>query len=195
MNLFNLKLWSDHQIRPRVLVIDDEKDLADLFASTLEDAGAIVRTANDGNEAFGVVEDFLPDLIIADLKMPMVRGDELLVELRRQGYQIPIIVVTGHSDEDVLVKCLRYGAFDFLSKPVDIDLLVAAAGKALDYEYDRLFAESFSNALLEAYSSQVGKDAESLRSEFKARASAKIIEARKQLESWESSDQAKEEGE
>jgi CheY-like chemotaxis protein len=80
---------------PRVLVIDDEVQLAEVCRAVLHNAGAKAKAIYDGADAEDAIKSFAPDVIISDIRMPEVRGDELLVMLRDNGITTPVIMVTG----------------------------------------------------------------------------------------------------
>ncbi|HET9237264.1 MAG TPA: response regulator [Oligoflexus sp.] len=101
-----------------VLLVDDEKDILDLYESYLE--GMPIRTlrALDGREAVAILEKDVPDLMIFDLRMPNMNGMELLAHVRKKSPDIPVIFASGYSDRADIISMLNMGAFAFLGKPV-----------------------------------------------------------------------------
>lgn len=101
-----------------VLLVDDEKDILDLYENYLE--GMPIRTlrALDGSEAVVILEKEVPDLMIFDLRMPNMNGMELLGIVRKKFPDIPVIFVSGYSDRADIISMLNMGAFAFLGKPV-----------------------------------------------------------------------------
>lgn len=134
----------------RILVIEDMPALQAHIAETLADLGdsVIVHKANDGREALQMIDQAAEpyQLIMCDIIMPRLDGEAVLTELRRRDYPAAVIMLTALGQDDMIVRCLRQGACDYLVKPVGIDELTAAAanalqhmplvGRALEVEYD-----------------------------------------------------------
>lgn len=116
------------EISPRtVLAIDDDIDLLALMALILEEEGYLVRTAENGQQGLCAVEEGLPDLILLDMKMPVMSGWEFAQRFRaRYGQQVPIVVVSAAEDAERSAR--EVGATDWISKPFDLDRLVAVVG-------------------------------------------------------------------
>jgi two-component system KDP operon response regulator KdpE len=110
--------------RLRILVVDDELAIIRLVRANLQADGYEVLAAMDGAEALQIIERELPDLIILDIMMPKVDGFEVSRQLREWS-QIPIIMLSGRSDEMDKVECLNLGADDYLSKPFGVKELLA----------------------------------------------------------------------
>ncbi len=104
---------------PRILVVEDERDIAALVAYHLTKEGYRVRTAGSGTEAMEGLSNERPDLIILDLMLPGLSGYEVLTELRRHGEtaEVPVVVLTARRDEQDRVKGLELGADDYITKP------------------------------------------------------------------------------
>lgn len=79
----------------RILVVDDEKNIVDVLKTFLKSKGYDVRTASDGREGLWMIEEYDPELLILDEKMPGMGGSELVDELRRRGNNVPVILLTG----------------------------------------------------------------------------------------------------
>jgi DNA-binding response OmpR family regulator len=108
----------------KILVVEDDPDLAALEAELLEEHGHQVEVANNGREALAAVERAAPDLILLDLKMPVMSGREFVEEYRRaQPSPAPIVVVTAA--DDAQVRAAEVGASGWIAKPFDPDALVA----------------------------------------------------------------------
>lgn len=103
----------------KVLVVEDERDIAALVAYHLTKEGYRVRTAEGGHEALAAVSSERPDLIILDLMLPGLSGYEVLAEMRRSRdlVQVPIIILTARREEPDRIKGLELGADDYLTKP------------------------------------------------------------------------------
>ncbi len=115
-----------------ILVADDEKNIREGLAEYLALEGYIVQTAADGKEALRKVEDGNVDLVITDLKMPALSGGEVLKTVSGRYPGLPVIVLTGHGTIEDAVDAMRYGAFDFLTKPVNLDHLALLCKRALE---------------------------------------------------------------
>ena len=103
----------------RILVVEDEPDIAALVAYQLAHAGFQVRTANSGHEAMRAIESETPDLVILDLMIPEISGKDLLRMLRsrRETEQIPVIILTARGEEHDRVQGFELGADDYIPKP------------------------------------------------------------------------------
>lgn len=103
----------------RILVIEDESDIAALVAYQLTHAGFQVRTASDGKEATRAIEADPPDLIVLDIMLPGTSGADLLRTLRqrRETERIPVILLTALREEEDRVRGFELGADDYISKP------------------------------------------------------------------------------
>lgn len=104
---------------PRILVVEDERDIAALVAYHLTKEGYRVRTTEGGVEALETAGAERPDLVLLDLMLPGFSGYEVLSELRRRPEmgEIPVIVLTARRDEEDRVKGLELGADDYITKP------------------------------------------------------------------------------
>jgi two-component system phosphate regulon response regulator PhoB len=103
----------------RILVVEDERDIAALVAYHLTKEGYRVRTAEGGNEALQAVSAERPDLVVLDLMLPGFSGYEVLSEMRRRPEltEVPIIVLTARREESDRIRGLELGADDYLTKP------------------------------------------------------------------------------
>jgi DNA-binding NtrC family response regulator len=115
----------------RLLVVDDEKNIREGLAASLEMDGYEVATAVDGDEGFKRFGRGDIDLVITDLKMPGLSGEELLRHICAESPGIPVIVLTGHGTVENAVEAMRQGAWDFLTKPVNLDHLSQLVKRAL----------------------------------------------------------------
>ena len=109
-----------------ILVVDDEEDIRRRLRYYLESQGFYVETAQDGEEAWKIVQERPIDLVITDLKMPKRDGMELLRLIREEFPDVEVIIVTGHGDMESAVQALRYGALDFFNKPLHLKQLEGA---------------------------------------------------------------------
>ena len=111
-------LMSDESIFGRILIIDDEKQNNEIIKDILEDVNYRTILASSANEAKTIVavEDF--DLVLLDVWMPGQDGMSLLEEWIIDGFDTPIVMMSGHAEPSDIVKALKLGAVDFLKKPL-----------------------------------------------------------------------------
>ena len=117
--------------RPRVLVVDDEASIRDLLAKTLALAEYDVDIAPDGRTALDRLRMIPYDLLITDLKMPGVDGLTVIREARRLKTDLPVIIITGYSNEASAIEAVNLGVSGYLTKPFRVPRVLAAAAKAL----------------------------------------------------------------
>ena len=122
-----------------VLVVDDEERFRRLLEAALTQRGHRVLTAAGGQEAIAKLDDGV-DLVLTDLRMPEVDGLALLAEARRRGLTVPVIMMTAYATVDTAVEAMRRGAFDYLTKPFDLDELDMLISRA--FELDGLASEN-----------------------------------------------------
>ncbi|MCL2374303.1 MAG: sigma-54 dependent transcriptional regulator [Treponema sp.] len=115
----------------RLLVADDEKNIREGLAAGLELAGYEVALAADGSEAFKRFHKGDIDLVISDLKMPGLSGEELLKKILGEIPDFPVIILTAHGTVENAVEAMRLGAWNFLAKPVNLDHLSELVKQAL----------------------------------------------------------------
>ena len=108
----------------RVLVVEDDVEIADVLRRTLRQEGHEVRSAGDGVEALQLAEDFVPDLVILDLGLPKLDGVEVCRRLRAES-DAPILILTARTQTDDRVEGLDSGADDYLVKPFERKELLA----------------------------------------------------------------------
>ena len=114
-----------------ILVVDDEKNTREALSKILTEDGYDVIAASDGYHALDLIGRDLPDLILADLKMPGMSGIELLSRIRVKGYDFPFVLMTAYGTVDTAVDALKKGAEDYLTKPIDVEALQAQIKKIL----------------------------------------------------------------
>ena len=114
-----------------ILVVDDEKNIRDGLGRALELDGYEVHTAGDGREAQDLLSRRRIDLVLTDLKMPKVSGEELIKHIAGSLPNLPVIVLTGHGTVENAVVAMRNGAYDFVTKPVNLDRLSLLVRRAL----------------------------------------------------------------
>ncbi|MGI6680838.1 MAG: UDP-3-O-acyl-N-acetylglucosamine deacetylase [Bdellovibrionota bacterium] len=120
----------------KILIVDDEESIRKILQSIFEDAGFKVFLAKDGDEAIKQVEDNNPDLVFLDIWMPGKDGLEVMEILKEKRKDLPIIMISGHATIATAVKATQEGAFDFIEKPLDLDLILNTVEKALNSKGD-----------------------------------------------------------
>ena len=129
----------------RILVIDDEKNIREGLAEYLRTDGYDVICAENGDEGWRLFNKGDIDLIITDLRMPGLCGEELMKKILAQSPGFPVIILTGHGTIDIAVAVTRMGAWDFLSKPVDLKHLSLIVKRALEtrelFFHNRMISE------------------------------------------------------
>lgn len=114
----------------RILIVDDDISVIKALRANLSAKDYETMAAVDGQEAIGIVERELPDLIIMDIMMPRIDGFEVCRQIR-QWSQIPIIMLSARQDESEKAKCLDNGADDYMTKPFGITELISRVGAVL----------------------------------------------------------------
>lgn len=118
------------ETKRNILVVDDEAQITRVLKTSLVSQGYGIRTAADGEEALQVIQDWSPDLIITDLRMPNMDGLELCREIRKES-RVPIIVLSVKGEETIKVLALDAGADDYVTKPFSMNELTARIRAAL----------------------------------------------------------------
>jgi DNA-binding response OmpR family regulator len=119
----------------RILVIDDEQDLLRIVAFSLQTWGYEVITADNGQEGLNKISAEKPDLILLDASMPAMDGFQMLEQVRSnpEWQDIPVIMLTAHSDPKTIENALAYGIVEYITKPFDPMELRERIGNALSH--------------------------------------------------------------
>ncbi len=117
--------------REQILVVDDEPNLRRVLSAQLARDGYDVHTAEDGEQALGILAEHHVDLVITDLRMPKVDGMELLRRALAMDPELPVVMITAHGTVDNAVEALKTGAFDYITKPFDQSEVRVIVKKAL----------------------------------------------------------------
>jgi DNA-binding response OmpR family regulator len=107
----------------RILVVDDEAPIREVLIEFLTDHGYEAHGAANGRQALSLIATFKPQVVLLDISMPGMSGLEVLVSLRGQAPAPAVIMISGHADQDMALKALDLGAFDFIQKPLDFRYL------------------------------------------------------------------------
>jgi len=113
-----------------ILLVDDEEGIRKVLSILLADMGYRVHTAASGAEALQIFEDIRPAIVLTDIKMPEMDGLELLRTLKRVSPDTEVIMITGHGDMDLAIKSVKYEAADFVTKPINDEVLEFALKRA-----------------------------------------------------------------
>lgn len=124
----------------KVLVVDDEEDMRQLYARALTPEGYDITLAGNSHAALEHIYKVSFDLIIADIRMPGMDGIELLEKVKQIRPSTDVIISTGYPAEETAIRALRYGAFDYITKPFTIEELLVTVGRC--FEKQRLSAEN-----------------------------------------------------
>ncbi|PJC71931.1 MAG: two-component system response regulator [Syntrophobacterales bacterium CG_4_8_14_3_um_filter_58_8] len=121
----------------RILVVDDEESHRIMLRAVLSAEGYAVAEASDGTEAVTAVEREAFDVILLDIRMTNMDGIEALTEIRKISPLVPVLIMTAYASVKTAVEALKAGAFDYLTKPLDIEELKILIEKALDHYHLR----------------------------------------------------------
>lgn len=119
----------------RILIIDDERSVRSSLRETLEFEDYEVEEAVDGQDGWEKIKAGNYDLIFCDIKMPHLDGMEVLAQIQKQYPELPVIMISGHGTIENAVEATRLGAFDFISKPPDLNRLLITVRNALDKKH------------------------------------------------------------
>src|SRR6185369_14138669 len=118
-------------VRPVVLVVDDEPDLLELVSLTLSRMNLSTRTAGDLGSARRLLKNERFDLCLTDMRLPDGDGLDLVAWIQEHRASVPVAVITAHGNVESAVRALKLGAFDFVSKPLDLGILRKLVGSAI----------------------------------------------------------------
>jgi two-component system response regulator PilR (NtrC family) len=116
----------------RVLVVDDEQSMREFLEIMLSGQGYQISTAATGEEALEIYRVQAPDLVLTDVRMPGMSGLDLIKEIHAVDPWLPVIAITAYASADDAIRALREGAYDYISKPFQVDDLGAVIRNALD---------------------------------------------------------------
>lgn len=115
----------------KILVIDDDRSIAESLDLYLTEEGHTVFTALTGTDGLNAYVKHNPDVVILDIRLPDIDGFTVLEDLREEDENIKVIMITAFHDMDSTIKAMKFGAFDYIHKPINIEELDMAIGKAL----------------------------------------------------------------
>ncbi len=116
----------------RILIIDDEKSIRNTLKEILEYEKHVVQDAADGTEGLKLASESTFDIILCDIKMPKMDGLEVLEKLQELAPDTPVVMISGHGNIETAVDAIKKGAFDFISKPLDLNRVLITIRNAMD---------------------------------------------------------------
>ncbi|MBN1105811.1 MAG: response regulator [Deltaproteobacteria bacterium] len=135
----------------KILLVDDEKAFRDTSRRLLTGKGYDVVTAENGELAMEVLLKNPVDVILLDLKMPVMGGEEFLNRIHPLYPEIPVIVLTGHGTMDKAVECMKEGAYDFITKPFEFNQLFFTLERAVEKRKLEQKAKRFQDDIVRSY--------------------------------------------
>ena len=141
----------------RVLVVDDDAASRRLVEVRLRPLECDVAMADNGEQGLAVIRKDQPDLILLDLQMPRMGGIEVLRTMRKEGIDVPTIVITAHGSIEAAVEAMKEGAYDFITKPIDANHFDIVIRKALERAGLKREVELFSEEADKRYRLIIGK--------------------------------------
>ena len=140
-----------------ILVIDDDRNFRETLCDLLESAGYNVESASNGREALAALQRKTPDLALCDWKMPDIGGEQFLRTLESEGalLSMPVVIMTAHGTGPNAMQAMQLGAYDFLTKPLDMDQALATVARAIRHmelqrEVERLRTQRFESTEITA---------------------------------------------
>src|SRR5262249_31633073 len=133
-NAGNGKVTAEETPAPcrHVLIVEDNETAGRQLQKLLQqDPHLLVDTTSDGNKAIEILNEKSYSIVITDLRMPRMDGMQLIKEVQERSLPVTVIVTTGHGSIDEAVQAIRMGAYDFLTKPIDVDNLRLVVQRAL----------------------------------------------------------------
>jgi two-component system, NtrC family, response regulator AtoC len=117
----------------KVLIADDEIILTNTLRKILTDAGYAVMVCSEGKDLMAELGSFLPDVVLLDIFLGKENGIQLLEHMRREGWEVPVIIITAYSDVSLAVQAMKVGASDFVVKPFDLNHLSVLIEKNVEH--------------------------------------------------------------
>lgn len=135
----------------KILIIDDEQSIRDIFSLLLEEKGYLVETAETGRDGLSRARKFLPDAILLDMNLPDTTGIEVLSKIKKSLPRTEVIIITAFGTIKNAIEATKMGAYDYLEKPVDNDELLLLISRALEVKRLLREVEELKSELSERY--------------------------------------------
>ena len=132
----------DSQLAAKVILVDDEEEFIDLMSQRLETRGLKVVAVTSGEKAVAMTNDQSFDVAVVDLAMPGIDGIETLKQIKARRPDMEVIMLTGQATVQSGIEAMKYGASDFLEKPVDLNVLMEKIQAAKKTRMDALKKKS-----------------------------------------------------
>ncbi|MCK4889444.1 MAG: sigma-54-dependent Fis family transcriptional regulator, partial [Candidatus Aminicenantes bacterium] len=121
------------EIKDNILLVDDEENILLSYEITLNSSGIDdIILDSDSRKVIPILNKRTVELVILDLTMPFISGEELLAKIKSEFPDIPVIIITGNLEIESAVRCMQGGALDYIVKPVDGDRLISSVKRALE---------------------------------------------------------------
>lgn len=118
-----------------ILIVDDEKDIVNILVSALEDIGMTnLDTAYDGKEAAAAVNKKHYDVVLTDIVMPELNGIDLMRHIKALSENTQVIILTGNADKKSAITAVKLGAYDFIEKPFDLNIMARVVHRAVEHK-------------------------------------------------------------
>src|SRR6476619_5919586 len=117
---------------PEILIIDDEKAIRKTLTEILSFEGYKIEEAGDGEEGLKKFKEKAYDVVLCDIKMPKLDGIEFLDKAREANPDVPVIMISGHGTIETAVEAVKKGAYDYISKPPDLNRLLITIRNAME---------------------------------------------------------------
>lgn len=121
-------------MKEKILIVDDERGILETLSEILEDEGYKALQAEDAENALKILEKEDIDLIFLDVWLPGISGIEVIKKIKEKQ-DIPVIMISGHGNVELAVQAVKYGAFDFLEKPLSIERVILTTERALQFKH------------------------------------------------------------
>ena len=109
--------------KKKILIIDDEMDMGEVVRDYLKDQGYEAFMTLDAVQGLEIVDKEKPDVVLLDILMPQISGMECLQQILQKNPKTIVLMVSGMQDEQIAKEAIRYGAYDYITKPFDLDYL------------------------------------------------------------------------
>ncbi|MEC8800364.1 MAG: sigma-54 dependent transcriptional regulator [Planctomycetota bacterium] len=136
--------------QPRLLVVDDQVSMTRWLCSDLQGRGFTTEASNSPEEIVDQLPQLNFDLVLTDVRMPRISGLELCREITARRPDIPVIVMTAFGDMEAAIEAMRAGAYDFITKPLEVDLLEIALQRAVDHRRLQMQLEKLEKQMQES---------------------------------------------
>ncbi len=153
---------------PLVWIIDDDRSIRWVLEKALEKEAFNIRSFENADDVMAQLETEIPDAILSDIRMPGIDGLELLKKIQSQYPQIPVVIMTAHSDLDSAVTSYQGGAFDYLPKPFDLNEAVALTRRAIAHSQEQKARNETSPENIATESTEIIGKAPAMQEVFRA---------------------------